>query len=117
MPPNVLHRLTGPLGGGVFAARDGLLHAFGECGEALTRLRAVAAEAGRPFDTIELSLRHTLRDDLLAQGTQAVVDELAAYKRLGLRHILLEFRRDDLGRMLEILDLVTGTVRPAVERA
>jgi hypothetical protein len=45
------------------------------------------------------------------------VDELAAYKRLGLRHILLEFRRDDLGRMLEILDLVTGTVRPAVERA
>lgn len=34
-----------------------------------------------------------------------------------LDHILLEFRRDDLGRMLEILDLVTGTVRPAVDRA
>jgi probable F420-dependent oxidoreductase len=88
-----------------------------EFGEALTRLRAAADKAGRRFETIELSLRHTLRDDLLAQGTQAVVDELAAYKRLGLRHILLEFRRDDLGRMLEILDLVTGTVRPAVERA
>jgi len=88
-----------------------------EFGEALTRLRAAADKAGRPFETIELSLRHTLRDDLLAQGTQAVVDELAAYKRLGLSHILLEFRRDDLGRMLEILDLVTGTVRPAVERA
>lgn len=26
-------------------------------------------------------------------------------------------RRDDLGRMLEILELVTGTVRPAVDRA
>jgi hypothetical protein len=42
---------------------------------------------------------------------------LAKYKRLGLRHILLEFRRDDLGRMLEILEQVTGTIRPAVERA
>jgi probable F420-dependent oxidoreductase len=85
--------------------------------EALGRLRAAAETAGRRLDTIELSLRYTLRDDLLAQGPQAVVDELAAYKRLGLSHILLEFRRDDLGRMLEILDLVTGTVRPAVDRA
>jgi alkanesulfonate monooxygenase SsuD/methylene tetrahydromethanopterin reductase-like flavin-dependent oxidoreductase (luciferase family) len=88
-----------------------------ELGEALTRLRAAADSAGRRFDTIELSLRYTLGDDLLAKGTQAVVDELAAYKRLGLSHILLEFRRDDLGRMLEILDLVTGAVRPAVDRA
>jgi probable F420-dependent oxidoreductase len=85
--------------------------------EALPRLRAVADQAGRAFETIELSLRYTLRDDLLAQGPQAVVDELVAYKRQGLRHILLEFRRDDLGRMLEILDLVTSTVRPAVDRA
>jgi hypothetical protein len=45
------------------------------------------------------------------------VDSLVEYKRLGLDHILLEFRRDDLGRMLEILDLVTGIVRPAVDRA
>jgi hypothetical protein len=54
---------------------------------------------------------------LLAKGAPAVVDSLGEYKRLGLDHILLEFRRDDLGRMLEILDLVTGTVRPAVDRA
>ncbi len=85
--------------------------------EALTRLRAAADTAGRAFDTIELSLRYSLRDDLLAKGPQAVVDELAAYKRLGLSHILLEFRRDDLARMLEILDLVTTAVRPAVDRA
>jgi alkanesulfonate monooxygenase SsuD/methylene tetrahydromethanopterin reductase-like flavin-dependent oxidoreductase (luciferase family) len=85
--------------------------------EALARLRAAADTAGRAFDTIELSLRYALRDDLLAKGVQAVVDELAAYKRLGLSHILLEFRRDDLGRMLEILDLVTTAVRPAVDRA
>jgi len=30
---------------------------------------------------------------------------------------VLEFRRDDLGRMLEILDLVAGTIRPAVDAA
>jgi probable F420-dependent oxidoreductase len=85
--------------------------------EALPRLRAAADKAGRAFDTIELSLRYTLRDDLLAKGTQAVVDTLVEYKRLGLSHILLEFRRDDLGRMLEILDVVTSAVRPAVDRA
>jgi probable F420-dependent oxidoreductase len=85
--------------------------------EALGRLRVVAEQAGRTLDTIELSLRYTLRDELLAKGAAAVVDELAEYKRAGLSHILLEFRRDDLGRMLEILDLVTGTVRPAVDRA
>jgi probable F420-dependent oxidoreductase len=85
--------------------------------EALPRLRAAADMAGRAFDTLELSLRYTLRDELLAKGPQAVVDTLVEYKRLGLHHILLEFRRDDLSRMLEILDLVTGTVRPAVDRA
>ncbi len=85
--------------------------------EALPRLRAAADKVGRAFDTIELSLRYTLRDDLLAQGTQAVVDTLVEYKRLGLSHLLLEFRRDDLGRMIEILDLVTSAVRPAVDRA
>ena len=88
-----------------------------EFSEALTRLRAAADKADRAFDTIELSLRYTLRDDLLAKGTQAVVDTLVEYKGLGLSHILLEFRRDDLGRMLEILDLVTSAVRPAVDRA
>jgi len=88
-----------------------------ELGEAMTRLRAVADQARRPFDTITLSLRFGLRDELLAQGPQAVIDVLGEYKRLGLRHIVLEFRRDDLGRMLEILELVAGTIRPAVDAA
>ena len=88
-----------------------------ELGDALTRLRAAADAGRRPFETIELSLRFALRDELLAQGPQAVVDRLAEYKRLGLRHVMLDFRRDDLARMLEILDLVAGTVRPAVDAA
>src|ERR671910_558079 len=70
--------------------------------EALGRLRAAADAGGRAFETIELSLRFGLTDDLLAQGPQAVVDTLAAYARVGCRHVMLEFRRDDLARMLEI---------------
>jgi len=30
---------------------------------------------------------------------------------------MIDFRRDDLSQMLEVLDLVTGTIRPAVDRA
>ena len=85
--------------------------------EALGRLRAVCEAARRPFESVELSLRYGLSDDLISQGPEAIVGALAEYKRLGLRHIVLEFRRDDLGRMLEILDLVTSRVRPAVDRA
>jgi probable F420-dependent oxidoreductase len=88
-----------------------------QLGEALGRLRAAADAAGRAWDTIELSLRFGLGDDLIARGPQAIVDQLGEYKRLGLGHVLLEFRRDDLKRMTEILDLVAGSVRPAVDRA
>jgi probable F420-dependent oxidoreductase len=89
----------------------------GQFSEALGRLRKAADEARRPFESIELSLRFALTDELITQGAQAVVDALAAYKRLGLKHIVLEFRRDDLGRMLEILELVTSRVCPALDRA
>ena len=85
--------------------------------DALVRLRAAADAARRPFDSIALSIRYSLKDELLAQGTQAVVDELSEYKRLGLSHVMIDFRRDDLAKMLELLDLVTGTIRPAVARA
>src|SRR4030095_16152515 len=78
--------------------------------EALGRLRAAADKAKRPFDSIELSLRVGLPDARLTQGKQAAVDLLAEYKRIGLAHVVLDFRRDDLPRMLEILDLVTGTI-------
>ena len=85
--------------------------------EGLTRLRAAADAAKRPFDSLTLSIRNPLRDDELAQGKQAVVDLLAEYKRIGVKHIVLDFRRDDLGKMIEILDFVTGTIRPAVDAA
>ncbi|MGH7353736.1 MAG: LLM class flavin-dependent oxidoreductase, partial [Candidatus Rokuibacteriota bacterium] len=85
-----------------------------QLGEALGRLRAVADNAGRDMKTITISLRFGLTDDLLAKGPQAVIDVLGEYKRLGLAHVVLEFRRDDLARMLEILDMVTTRVRPAL---
>jgi probable F420-dependent oxidoreductase len=88
-----------------------------ELRDALDRLRKAADAAGRPFESITLSLRFGLTDELLAKGPQAIIDVLGEYKRLGLRHVLVEFRREDLGRMLEILDLIAGTVRPAVNKA
>jgi probable F420-dependent oxidoreductase len=88
-----------------------------ELSDALDRLRKAADAAGRPFESITLSLRFGLSDELLAKGPQAIIDVLGEYKRLGLSHVLVEFRREDLGRMLEILDLIAGTVRPAVNKA
>jgi probable F420-dependent oxidoreductase len=88
-----------------------------ELRDALARLRAVADAAKRAWDSILLSLRFGLSDDLLGKGTAAVVDRLCEYKRLGVAHIVLDFRRDDLGRMLELLDQVATAVRPAVDAA
>ena len=85
--------------------------------EALGRLKTAADKAGRRLETIELSLRFALTDDLLGKGPQAVVDLLGEYQRLGLAHVVLEFRRDDLKRMLENLDVVTRSIRPAFARA
>ena len=85
--------------------------------DGLARLRVAAEAARRPFETIEISLRFGLSDALLAQGSQVVIDQLAEYKRLGVRHVLVEFRREEARRMLEILDLVAGTIRPAVDAA
>ena len=85
--------------------------------DGLAQLRTAAEAARRPFETIEISLRFGLSDALLAQGAQAVVDQLGEFKRLGLSHVVLEFRRDDLKQMIEILDVVTGEIRPAVDRA
>jgi probable F420-dependent oxidoreductase len=86
-----------------------------EMRDRLARLRRVADAAQRPWESITLSLRFTLTDDLLEQGTQAVIDRLAEYKRLGLAHLMVDFRRDELGRMLELLDLVATKIRPAVD--
>ncbi len=85
--------------------------------DGLAGLRAAADAARRPWGTIALSLRFGLTDDLLAKGHQAVIDQLAEYKQLGVSHALLEFRRPEMARMLELLDLVAGTIRPAVDRA
>jgi len=85
--------------------------------DALARLREAADKAGRRFDTLQTSLRFGLTDALLAHGAREAIDTLGEYKRLGLTHIVLEFRRDDLARMLEILAQVAGPIRRAVDAA
>jgi probable F420-dependent oxidoreductase len=85
--------------------------------EGLGRLGKVADQHKRDMKTIDISVRYSLPDTLIAGGPQQAIDELAGYKRLGLSHVLIDFRRDDLTRMLELLDLVTATIRPAVEKA
>jgi len=85
--------------------------------EGLGRLGKVADQHQRDMKTIDISVRYGLPDTLIAGGPQRAIDELAGYKRLGLSHVMIDFRRDDLAKMLELLELVTGTIRPAVEKA
>jgi alkanesulfonate monooxygenase SsuD/methylene tetrahydromethanopterin reductase-like flavin-dependent oxidoreductase (luciferase family) len=85
--------------------------------EALGRLRAAAEAVGRPFESIELSIRVNLKSESLAASRQAIVDRLAAFKALGFSEVVLDFRRDTLDEMLADLEIVTSEVRPAVDRA
>ena len=85
--------------------------------EELAKVRAAADAAGRDIKTLELSLRFSMGEDLLANGPQATIDMLSKLKHHGLQHVVLEFRRPDEKRMFEILDLVTTTIRPAVDAA
>lgn len=96
-------------------------HASSQSPEALRdllqRLRRVAADLGRPFDTLELSLRLKLPAEAVPGSRQAVIDQYGAYRELGLNHLAIDFRRDDLSQMLETLDWVATEIRPAVPAA
>ena len=84
---------------------------------ALGPLRAAAEAAGRPFESIELSVRVSLKDRPVAAAREAIIDQLRAYKALGLTHAVLDFRRDTLAEMLDDLDAVARDIRPAVDAA
>jgi probable F420-dependent oxidoreductase len=81
----------------------------------LDQLRRTADERQRPFDSLELSLRLKLSDDEIEGSFQSLVDLYCAYKQLGLSHVAVDFRRDELSHMLEILDWVATELGPAVE--
>jgi hypothetical protein len=82
--------------------------------EHLERLHQVAEQSGRDVASLDISLRLPLRDDALQGSRQALLDQYGAYKELGLSHLALDFRRDDLSQMLEVLDLVANEIRPAI---
>jgi hypothetical protein len=71
----------------------------------------------RPFESLALSLRLKLSEDEVQGSRQALVDLYCAYKKLGLSHVTIDFRRDDLAHMLEVLDLVATELRPTVQAA
>jgi alkanesulfonate monooxygenase SsuD/methylene tetrahydromethanopterin reductase-like flavin-dependent oxidoreductase (luciferase family) len=83
----------------------------------LDRLRQEADKAGRPYDSLALSLRIPLRAEAVEGSPQAIVDQYCAYKKLGLSHLVVDFRRHDLSQMLEALDLMATVIRPAVQVA
>jgi hypothetical protein len=83
----------------------------------LERLRQTAEEAGRPFDELALSLRLPLPPEAEQGPRQAIIDEYCTYKALGLTHLVVDFRRDNLAHMLEILDCMATEIRPAVQAA
>jgi probable F420-dependent oxidoreductase len=85
--------------------------------KSLEALRAAADAARRPFESIDLSVRLSFKQGLVRESRQSIVDQLGSFKRLGLSHVVLDFRRDDLGEMLESLDAVARDIRPAVEAA
>ncbi len=90
-----------------------------EAQASLDKLRAAAEVAGRPFDSIDLSIRFNVKaaPGSVRQRRQEIVDRLAAYKALGFAEVLLDFRRDTLDEMLDDLDAVASEVRPAMDRA
>jgi probable F420-dependent oxidoreductase len=83
----------------------------------LERLRQAADQAGRPFDELALSLRLPLRAEAVQGSRQAIIDQYCAYKALGLTHLVVDFRRDNLAQMLETLDLMATEIRPVVQAA
>jgi probable F420-dependent oxidoreductase len=81
----------------------------------LDRLRQATDQAGRPFESLTLSLRLPLPAEAVQGSQQAIIDQYCAYKALGLSHLVVDFRRNDLSQMLETLDLMATRIRPAVQ--
>ena len=83
----------------------------------LGALRAAADAAGRSMSSIEPLGARRLTKASMRESRQALIDLLAGYKRLGLTHVVLDFRRDTLAEMLVALDMVATEIRPAVDRS
>ena len=83
----------------------------------LERLRQAADQAGRPVDDLELSMRLKLSPEDVQSSRQALVDLYGTYKQLGLSHLALDFRREELSQMIDVLDMLANDICPAVDTA
>jgi probable F420-dependent oxidoreductase len=88
-----------------------------ELARSLDVLRAAADAARRPWESLALSVRVGLRREALQAGAGPVIEQLRAYRALGLSHVMLDFRRESLAEMLEVLDQIAREIRPAVTAA
>jgi probable F420-dependent oxidoreductase len=83
----------------------------------LEQLRKIAEAARRPFEPWTLSLRLKLSAAEVQGSRQAIIDQYCAYKTLGLSHLAVDFRRENLSEMLDTLDFLAREISPAVQAA
>ena len=69
------------------------------------------------FDQLKLSLRLKLRWKTCRARNCAITDQYCATSGLGLSHLALDFRREDLSEMLDTLALVADEIRPLCRQA
>lgn len=93
-----------------------------EMAERVRRLRALAAEAGRDPASITITFKGPLafrdttsgeRPPLTGVPSQ-IVDDLRAYARAGVEHVILDFSVPTVERMHEVLERFAADVRPRV---
>ncbi len=93
-----------------------------EMGDAVRRLRDMAAAAGRDPTTITITFKGPVRFDGAAGKERApltgsaaqIAEDLAAYVAAGVEHFVLDFSVPTVPEMLDVLDRVSADVRPRV---
>lgn len=96
--------------------------------DCVSQVRRHAEEAGRDSRCIGFAYSAGWYDDQEAQtlpngerriftGTpEQIADEIMTFERLGIRHLMFNFRRDTMDEMVERMERFTTTVKPLAEQ-